>query len=226
MNTVFVYSLLVSFVILLSSGLSFLFTMKKNHLSFLQHFAAGVIFAAVAIELIPKLLKSPLKWDIAIGFLLGLFSMLLIRKIGEARSSSPLGLTVGFGVDLWIDGILIALSFAAALESGQVVTLALCLEAAFLMFALVPTLKNQGASLAAIVISCLALAFAIPFGAWIGFSVVEQLPHSYFLATLAFGVSALLFLVTEELLVEAHETIDTIWSTAAFFLGFLFILLL
>jgi len=226
MTQVLLYSLLVSLALLASSVLSFFFRLKPSQLSFLQHFAAGVIFAAVAVELVPHLLNSPLKWDIALGFLFGLFAMLAIRKIGETKNDSTLGMTAGFGVDLWIDGILVALSFAAATSSGLVVTFALGLETVFLMCALVPSLKQKGASVVSIFTACLIYALVIPFGAWLGFAVIEQLPGSYFLGILAFGVSALLFLVTEELLVEAHETIDTSLSTSAFFLGFLLILLL
>jgi ZIP family zinc transporter len=43
---------------------------------------------------------------------------------------------------------------------------------------------------------------------------------------LAFGLIALLYLVTEELLVEAHESEDRPWVTAMFFVGFLLLLLL
>jgi ZIP family zinc transporter len=43
---------------------------------------------------------------------------------------------------------------------------------------------------------------------------------------LAFGVAALLYLVTEELLVEAHEREDTPWVTALFFIGFLVLFVL
>ena len=38
---------------------------------------------------------------------------------------------------------------------------------------------------------------------------------------LSFGAAALLFLVTEELLIEAHEVEQTPFITAAFFAGFL-----
>lgn len=37
----------------------------------------------------------------------------------------------------------------------------------------------------------------------------------------AFAIAALLYLVTEELLVEAHEGEDPAWATAMFFVGFL-----
>jgi ZIP family zinc transporter len=43
---------------------------------------------------------------------------------------------------------------------------------------------------------------------------------------LSFGVAELLFLVTEELLVEAHEVPETPLTTATFFAGFLVIILL
>ena len=43
---------------------------------------------------------------------------------------------------------------------------------------------------------------------------------------LSFGVAALLYLVTEELLVKAHEVPETALTTATFFVGFLAILLI
>jgi hypothetical protein len=43
---------------------------------------------------------------------------------------------------------------------------------------------------------------------------------------LAFAVAALLYLVTEELLREAHERPDSALSTAMFFMGFLLLLMI
>jgi zinc transporter ZupT len=44
--------------------------------------------------------------------------------------------------------------------------------------------------------------------------------------TLTFGCAALLYLVTEELLVEAHEVPETALSTAMFFASFLLLLVI
>ena len=55
---------------------------------------------------------------------------------------------------------------------------------------------------------------------------VALLPPPFVTGFLAFGLIALLYLVTEELLVEAHETEDRPWVTAMFFIGFLLLLLL
>jgi len=43
---------------------------------------------------------------------------------------------------------------------------------------------------------------------------------------IAFGAAALLFLVTEELLTEAHEVAENPLLTSAFFVGFLAVFLL
>ena len=220
----FYFAVTASVTLLICGFLSQFIKISRNGLSILQHFAAGIIFSAVAVELIPKLLESELKWDIAIGFLLGLFCMLLFRLIGE-RESSPAALITGYGVDLWIDGILIALAYLASERSGLIITGALCLEVAFLAFALMPTLRYRGASSIVQLITVSILAALIPMGTVMGYAVIHHLPEGYYEATLAFGVAALLFLVTEELLYEAHEKPDSIIGTAAFFVGFLIILL-
>ena len=58
-------------------------------------------------------------------------------------------------------------------------------------------------------------------GAALGAAALAGLPESDKAAAFAFGLIALLYLVTEELLVEAHEKPDTAWGTALFFIGFL-----
>ena len=47
-----------------------------------------------------------------------------------------------------------------------------------------------------------------------------------FTVLLGIGTVALLYLVTEELLVEAHEVPETSWAISAFFLGFLLFLVI
>jgi ZIP family zinc transporter len=55
---------------------------------------------------------------------------------------------------------------------------------------------------------------------------LQQLSGHAQTGVLAFGSAALLFLVTEELLTEAHEVPESPWLTATLFLGFLLLLLL
>ncbi|CAM3720132.1 hypothetical protein [Deinococcus frigens] len=58
-------------------------------------------------------------------------------------------------------------------------------------------------------------------GATLGGTLLQGLSGLPLEIVLSFGAAALLFLVTEELLVEAHEVKETPWITSAFFLGFI-----
>ena len=63
-------------------------------------------------------------------------------------------------------------------------------------------------------------------GAGIGNTVLRGATGNLLEIVLSFGLAALLFLVTEELLTEAHEETETPLLTLAFFVGFLLFLLL
>ena len=63
-------------------------------------------------------------------------------------------------------------------------------------------------------------------GTLIGMIGLPFLPDYALDLVLSFGLAALLFLVTEELLVESHREVDTHVSTVFFFGGFLILLLL
>jgi ZIP family zinc transporter len=70
------------------------------------------------------------------------------------------------------------------------------------------------------------LGLLLPGGAALGASLLGGLKGAGWEVALSFGAAALLYLVTEELLVEAHEVPETALSTAMFFLGFLILLII
>ncbi len=70
-----------------------------------------------------------------------------------------------------------------------------------------------------------AIGLLLPIGAVLAAPITTLSPavvKSFF----AFGLIALLYLVTEELLVEAYEVPERPWITAMFFVGFLLLFLL
>ena len=87
-------------------------------------------------------------------------------------------------------------------------------------------LGQEGASRARnlATVSGLALLFLVGGGA--GATLLSSLSDEWLELVLSFGLAALLFLVTEELLTEAHEEAESPLLTAAFFGGFLIFLLL
>ena len=102
-------------------------------------------------------------------------------------------------------------------------TIALSVEVLFLGLAVTTELSETVKSKMRIVLIIAALVVLLPVGAFIA-TPVASLPAHYITGFLSFGLIALLYLATEELLVEAHETPDRPWVAAMFFVGFLLLL--
>lgn len=194
--------------------------------SALQHLAAGVVFAAVAGELLPQELNEHRPLPLVVGFALGIGLMLLIRAWAERSvaaegTADPRGLIATVGVDIVIDGLLVGVGFAAGAETGVLVTVALTLEVLFLGLATVASLMRAGGSRRRTIATVIGFTALLMLGAAIGGMLLAGLTGDPFLAILGFGSAALLYLVIEELLVEAHEVPETAFLTATFFVGFL-----
>lgn len=201
--------------------------------SAVQHFAAGVVFAAVAGELLPEAMHDRAPIPIIIGFAVGVLTMLgikvLTRRIEERDSSVgslPTGLLAAVGIDLLLDGLLVGIGFTAGAAAGLLITIALTLEVLFLGLSTAASLAQAHVSTGRVIGMTTGLALLILVGALLGATLLAGLSGFALDLVLAFGVAALLYLVTEELLVEAHAVPETLVATTMFFLGFLVILVL
>lgn len=206
--------------------------------SVLQHFAAGVVFAAVSGELLPALMHEAAPVPVVVGFTLGVALMLGVKRLtepaeraGDASEAedrpggSARGLVTVVAVDVAIDGLLVGVAFAAGEEAGLLVTVALTLEVLFLGLATAAALVRSGASRGRVIGTSAGFAAVLALGAVVGGAFAGRVAGPVLEGVLAFGVAALLYLVTEELLVEAHEVPETPFTTATFFGGFLALLL-
>lgn len=199
--------------------------------SYIQHLAAGVVFSVVAVELLPSIIhQRGALVEVFVGFAAGVVAMLGMRafshKLEEKGSENALGLLVGVGIDILLDGFLISVSFAAGAKEGQLLTLALTLELLSLGLAVATALGKQGLSRRKVLLSTGLLFLTIVVGAGLGAVLIQYISASILEVVLSFGLAALLYLVTEELLVEAHEEPETPVASGMFFLGFLIFLLL
>jgi ZIP family zinc transporter len=203
--------------------------------SHIQHLAAGVVFSVVAVEILPDVVHRQHPLLLVIGFSLGVALMLGLQwfaERGEAHESgapSSAGnsaLFAGLGIDVFLDGLLIAISFNAGAKAGQLLTIALAVELLSTGLALSATLGGKGMKPGRIIATSAALFSLILLGAAVGALFTPLLTGALLDLILSFGLAALLFLVTEQLLVEAHKEPETPVSTALFFVGFLAFLLL
>ncbi|HND47195.1 MAG: transporter [Anaerolineae bacterium] len=206
----------------------------ENTRSALMHFAAGVVFAVVAVEFLPDLVHEHSVLATAVGFTLGTAAMLGVRLWSETRAKKNLeksetasgSLIVATAVDIVVDGLMLGIGFAAGAKQGILLTVALAFELISLGLAVALELKQGRISRGRILSSIIALSGLFIFGAVAGSAALSLISGALLAGVIAFGAAALLFLVTEELLTEAHEVAENPLLTSAFFVGFLAVFLL
>lgn len=196
-----------------------------------QHLAAGIVFAATALELLPKE-RTEAAVPVILGFALGIGLMLAMRSFARTmekrneRRRLPYGMLTVTALDLLIDGLVLGMAFAAGEKTGLLLTIALTLEVLFLALSVSASLANSGASRWLTALVPASLAVILSLGAVAGRLFFGSLAPFPFAVLLGIGIVALLYLVTEELLVEAHEVKETPIAVSAFFVGFLIFLVI
>lgn len=226
--------------------------------SAIMHLAAGVVFAVVALELLPNIIHSNAIVAVVIGFSAGTVLMLVLRELlghgehdedeksndggatkhddheaggadhatGDEHGAAVTGMVVAIAVDLVVDGIMLGLGFAAGERAGVLLAIALTLETVSLGLAVATTLRQRGGAKGRVAAVLGVLGLSLAVGAAAGGLGLRYAPPSVLPGLLAFGAAALLFLVTEELLEEAHEVKETPILTGMFFVGFLALMVL
>ena len=201
---------------------------SKQTRSLIQHFAAGVVLAALAVELLPEIGREHapglvLAGSFALGSLfmygLKLWSMRLEHQAEMSGKTDGLnkGLLLATFIDVAMDGFIIGAGFAAGGETGTILALGLSVELLFLGLALTSA-ATRGWRIIALsgALGATVLTFSL-----LGNTLLTGASHALIGGTLAFSAAALLYLVTEELLVEAHEVEEKPISTLVLFGGFL-----
>jgi ZIP family zinc transporter len=196
--------------------------------SLIQHFAAGVVLAALAVELLPDIEREHAPgWVLAGSFALGslfmyglkLWTLRLEHQTSLAGTGAALGtgLLVATFIDVATDGFIIGAGFAAGGATGTILALGLSVELLFLGLALASE-ATAGWRIVAIsgALGGTVLGFAL-----LGNLLLAGASHAVIGGALAFSAAALLYLVTEELLMEAHTVDEKPFSTLVLFGGFL-----
>lgn len=229
---------LIPAVLMLGAGVWATFRVPGPRLrSAILHFAGGVVMAVVSIELLPDLMHEKSALATGIGFTAGVVAMLGIgiftKKLSQSKAENESNtkaasgsLLFATGVDLSIDGLMLGIGFAAGAKEGFLLTIALAFELVSLGLAVALELTQSGLSRKRAILNVGGLAFLFIASAGIGSLFLQLLTGWMLVVVIAFGAVALLFLVTEELLTEAHEVTESPILTSMFFGGFLVILLL
>jgi len=268
--------LLMPTLVMMAGGLIIWFTSFSHRtVAGMQHFASGILFAAVAWEIAPILEPETHeeKGAVILGFL---FAALLLSFLGrydfknwrkcqgkrreedisrteaplesdhydairdadlERQSKSieiknqsyfPLGLVIAVAFDCAIDGCLIGITYSASESAGLITSIALCIAQGLLGVSCATSLVKARVPKFIIILLSIIIPFFVLCGGLMGATVLTDMSGSTFHAVVSFGCGGLLYLVTEELMIEAHEFNDTDkwYISILFFCGFTFVVAL
>lgn len=228
MNTQNILIMIIPALVALSGGiLASIWSPSHQMRSLIQHFAAGVVLSALAVELLPEIGREQAPgWVLAGSFALGSLFMyglkLWTMKIErQSLLTGAVGLNTGLllatFIDVSTDGFIIGAGFAAGGETGTILALGLSVELLFLGLALA---SSSIAGWRIIAVSG-ALGATVLVFSLVGNTLLSGASHAVIGGSLAFSAAALLYLVTEELLMDAHEVEEKPISTLVLFGGFL-----
>jgi ZIP family zinc transporter len=121
--------------------------------------------------------------------------------------------------------VLIGVTFLDDPDTGVIIAVALAIEVLFLGVAGVVALPDDLGVVRKLAVPT-TFGLLLASGVVVGVLTLEGVTGAPIALILAFGSAALLYLVTEELLVKASKVPETPVSTTLFFVGFLSIFLL
>ena len=194
--------------------------------SAIQHFAAGVVIAAVAADLIPEVQKIGTPVGILGGFLAGGLVMIALKWVAlkyekDSRGKKlPVGIAAAAAVDTLVDGALISAGFLMGERLGAVLAIALTVELFFLTLSVGAEFHAQRALRRYGIVATTGIALMLVLGAALAFVSLRTASETTVAVCLAFGAAALLYLIAEELLVESIQAEESLFSTAMLFAGF------
>lgn len=227
MNSTQFLLMLIPAVVALSGGVMAMFWHPSHQTrSLIQHFAAGVVLAALAVELLPEIGREHAPGWVLIGafalgslFMYGMKLWTMQMEAGHSENSEAMdwGFLIATFIDIAVDGFIIGAGFAAGGGTGMILALGLSVELLFLGLALTSE-STKGWRIVAI---SGALGVTVLVCAMLGSFLLTGASSTVIAAALAFSAAALLYLVTEELLIEAHEVEEKPIATLVLFGGFL-----
>ncbi len=198
----------------------------------ITHLVGGLIFGTAAADLMPAASQSGDVWALAIGFCVGFILMLTINSLWGDQPAPRMGriqvaaLLLPFLVDSVIDGLVVGISSSAGKHSWIIPT-AISLEMGLSALGLSILLKPYGHRW---ISSLTGVTMALSYGVGLGISALLHLwlKGPALTGLLAFGTAALIYLVVEEVMKEAHAPgeDDSGPVSVCFFIGVLAVWLL
>lgn len=227
MNATYYWLAMPAAVMLFGGILTFFWHPSKTLIGLIQHLAAGIILAALMLEVFPEMRRAHIAQSALIfSFAVGVLFMYVVKLMGSylergnkshsAQERFNYGMIITVFIDAVLDGVTIGAGFAASQKVGLALALGLSVEMLFLAMSLISdTIKGIRILWLSACFSLTLLVCAV-----LGYYFLSTSSGSAIAIALAFSAAALIYLVTEELLVVAHEQEEKSYSMLVLFSGF------
>jgi len=226
-----IYSALPVAVILASGTLAAFRLPPAVLTSAAQRFASGEVFAVIAIELLPDVVRAHFIEGIT-GFGLGVVAMIVVNWLSRRRERASCmndrrlpSLLSGAVASIPIAGVLIGGGFVVGVREGQLLTLVATVEALAVALTLITEFDRAGMRRGKLLLIAAVLAAMIIAGATAGVKFMWGRSGADLDLIFAICLAAPL-LRTMESLVESYEDHSSPWSLAIFFASVVLFLLL
>lgn len=188
------------------------------------HAAVGIVFAVVAIEIMPEALEVLAGWQIALAFLVGGAAYLLAQTIIASRSEGSgrmWMIYLAVATDLFGDGLLIGSGSAVAASLGLTLAIGQVLADVPEGAATTVTFQANGVPRNKRLLLAVILVLPVVAGAALSYVTLRDQSEALQLSALVATSGLFAVAVFEDLITEAHEASeDSRTSTAFLLVGF------
>jgi ZIP family zinc transporter len=199
------------------------------------HAATGSILAVIAVEVMPAALGVAAAWLLALAFLAGGGTYLLVQFGIEGLQQTQQG---GVGAGAWMvyvavatdligDGLLIGAGSAVSSQTALMLALGKVLADVPEGFAVIANFRDKGVSRVKRLLLSASFGAPVLSAAVFAYFALRSQSEALKMAALVFVAGLYTLPAIEEMLREAHETADdSRWSAISFLAGFALFLLL
>ena len=187
------------------------------------HAAAGVVFAVVAVEIMPRAVVMVPGWLLALAFLVGGALYLAAQRLIEARAKGTgrmWMIYLAVATDLFSDGLLIGAGASLGGGLGLVLALGQVLADIPEGAAATMTFRANDVPRSRRILLSVATVLPVVLGATLSFLLLRGRPERWQLTALVGTAGIFAVAAFEDMIAEAHETEDSSVSTAALLIGF------
>lgn len=202
-------------------------------LAVLRNLAAGLVLAAVSTELAPQVAEAHFyreRISVIAGILIGLGLMITLRTIFSQKNEEKMSIevVVSIAIDFFIDSLLIGIALSSLTGGTSSMIMAIALGIEMFILSMTTTSQMHAANSSYLYIMTVTATFVMStivglFSGMFAANMLKGTPMMYML--MAFGVSALIWLVTEDLIVKS-KYLDSRLAASMLFLGFMTVLVI